>query len=205
MTNEKKKTRKKANLRAVCVTAIMGALGAVLMLLEFPLPMLIPPFIKLDFSELPALITTFAFGPGYGVGVCLIKNVLHLISGSTMGIGELSNFILGSIFVLIAGLFYKRRKTKKSAVLGAALGSFVMAAVCVFTNYFVVYPLYCKVLGLTMEAIIGMYKEILPSVGSLFSALVIFNLPFTFAKGMIDTLLCSFIYKPMSPLLHGKK
>ena len=202
MKNKKKKTNKQ-NLRAICVTAIMGALGAVLMLLEFPLPMLIPPFIKLDFSELPALITTFAFGPGYGVGVCLLKNLLHLISGSTMGIGELSNFILGTIFVLIAGLFYKKKRTKTSAIVGAAVGALVMAVVSVFTNYFVVYPLYCKVLGLTMEAIIGMYKEILPSVGDLFTALLIFNLPFTFAKGMIDTLICALIYKPISPLLKG--
>lgn len=203
----KKENNKKSNvnIRALCVTGIMSALGALLMLVEFPLPMLIPAFIKMDFSELPALITTYAFGPAYGVAVCFLKNVLHLISGSTMGIGELSNFVLGSVLVLIAGLFYKKNKTKKSAVLGASVGSLVMAAVCVFTNYFIVYPLYCKVLGLTMEAIIGMYQELLPSVGSLFTALLIFNLPFTFAKGMIDTLLCALIYKPVSPLLHGRK
>ena len=203
----KKENNKKSNvnIRALCVTGIMSALGALLMLVEFPLPMLIPAFIKMDFSELPALITTYAFGPIYGVGVCFLKNVLHLISGSTMGIGELSNFVLGSVLVLIAGLFYKKKKTKKSAVLGAAVGSLVTAVVCVFTNYFIVYPLYCKVLGLTMEAIIGMYRELLPSVGSLFTALLIFNLPFTFAKGMIDTLLCALIYKPVSPLLHGRK
>lgn len=203
----KKENNKKSNvnIRALCVTGIMSALGALLMLVEFPLPMLIPAFIKMDFSELPALITTYAFGPAYGVAVCFLKNVLHLISGWTMGIGELSNFVLGSVLVLIAGLFYKKNKTKKSAVLGASVGSLVMAGVCVFTNYFIVYPLYCKVLGLTMEAIIGMYQELLPSVGSLFTALLIFNLPFTFAKGMIDTLLCALIYKPVSPLLHGRK
>ena len=89
----KKENNKKSNvnIRALCVTGIMSALGALLMLVEFPLPMLIPAFIKMDFSELPALITTYAFGPVYGVGVCFLKNVLHLISGSTMGIGELSN------------------------------------------------------------------------------------------------------------------
>lgn len=204
MKNESKR-KSKANIRALCVTGIMSALGALLMLVEFPLPMLIPAFIKMDFSELPALITTYAFGPGYGIAVCFLKNVLHLISGSTMGIGELSNFVLGSVLVFTAGLFYKKKKTKKSAILGAAAGSLASAVVCVFTNYFAVYPLYCKVLGLTTEAIIGMYQELLPSVGSLFTALLIFNLPFTFAKGMIDTLLCAFIYKPVSPLLHGRK
>ena len=108
----KKENNKKSNvnIRALCVTGIMSALGALLMLVEFPLPMLIPAFIKMDFSELPALITTYAFGPAYGVAVCFLKNVLHLISGSTMGIGELSNFVLGSVLVLIAGLFYKKNK-----------------------------------------------------------------------------------------------
>ena len=203
----KKENRKKSNvnIRALCVTGIMSALGALLMLVEFPLPMLIPAFIKMDFSELPALITSYAFGPAYGVAVCFFKNALHLISGSTMGIGELSNFVLGSVLVLIAGLFYKKKKTKKSAVTGAAVGSLAMAAVCVFTNYFIVYPLYCKVLGLTTEAIVGMYRDLLPSVGNLFTALLIFNLPFTFIKGMTDTLLCAIIYKPVSPLLHGRK
>ena len=68
---------------------------------------IIPSFIKFDFSELPALITAFSLGPWWGVAVCLIKNVLHLFIGSTAGVGELSNFVLGAVFVFVAGVVYK--------------------------------------------------------------------------------------------------
>ena len=47
-----------------------------------------------------------------------------------------------------------------------------------------------------------MYQLILPSVDSLLECLVIFNMPFTFCKGMLDVLIAFLIYKPLSPLLH---
>ena len=102
---------KNQNVHKIAITAIMGAVGFVLMMLEFPLAFIIPSFIKFDFSELPALITGFAIGPWWGVLVCFIKNALHLFVGSTAGVGELSNFILGSVFVFTAGAVYKKKKT----------------------------------------------------------------------------------------------
>lgn len=191
---------KKTNVRAITVTAIMGALGAVLMMIEISLP-IIPSFIKLDFSELPALIASFAYGPSYGILVCLIKNVLHLFFGSTMGIGELSNFILGAVFVGVAGVIYRKNKTKKGALISCIIGAVVMAVFSIFTNYFVVYPLYVKVLGMTMEQIISMYSAILPAADNLWKALIVFNLPFNVAKGLIDAILCFLVYKRISPVL----
>lgn len=191
---------KKTDLRAIAVTAIMGALGTVLMVLEFSLP-IIPSFIKLDFSELPALIASFAYGPLYGIMVCFIKNLIHIFFGSTMCIGEISNFILGAIFVGIAGFVYKKNKTKKRALISCIIGAVAMAVVSVFTNYFVVYPLYVKVLGMPMEAILGMYQVILPSVDNLWEALLIFNLPFNVVKGILDAVICFVVYKRISPVL----
>ena len=190
------------NIRKLCVIAIMSALGAVLMFVEFPLPMLIPPFIKMDFSEVPALITTFAFGPVSGVTVCLLKNLLHLPFGSSMGIGELANFIFGAVFTGVAGLIYKHKHNRKWAAVSCVVGALAMSVVCVFVNYWLIYPLYTKVLGLSTEAIVGMYSEI-HQVNSLMAALAIFNLPFTFAKGLIDSVICFLIYKPLSPILKG--
>lgn len=201
------KTEKKVNLRALCVTAIMGGLGAVLMALEFPITGLMPSFIKLDFSELPALITSFAFGPQWGILVCLIKNLLHLIMGSTMGVGELSNFILGAIFVGTAGAVYKAKghKSRKRALIGCVAGTLAMAVLSVATNYFIVYPLYGAVLGLSTETIVAMYSAILPAADTLLKALLIFNLPFNIAKGIIDSAICFLLYKPLSPILKGRK
>lgn len=197
----KAKKGRKINVRALAVTAVMSAVGVVLQVLEFAIPALIPSFIKLDFSELPALITTFAYGPGWGILVCLIKNIIHIFFGSSMGIGEVSNFILGAVFVGVAGIIYKRNRSKKFALISCLVGSAAMAVVSVATNYFVIYPLYIKVLGLTEEAIVGMYSALLPAADTLLKALVIFNVPFTFVKGLIDSILCFLIYKRISPIL----
>lgn len=205
--NQEKSTKKsmmfKRNfrVRAITVTAIMSALGIILQVLEFALPAIIPSFIKLDFSELPALITSFAYGPLWGILVCFLKNFIHIFFGSSMGIGEISNFILGAVFVGVAGLIYKKNKNIKGAIIGCVVGALSMAVFSIPSNYFVVYPLYSKVLGLPEEAIVGMYHTILPAADNLIKALLIFNLPFTFIKGLIDSVFCFIVYKRISPIM----
>lgn len=78
----------------------------------------------------------------------------------------------------------------------------LMAVLSVPFNYFLVYPAYVVCYGLPLDAIIGMYQAILPSSDSLIKCLTIFNMPFTFCKGMLDVALCFLVYKPLSPLLH---
>ena len=187
-------------VRALTGTAMLGAVAAVLMYLEFPIPIM-PAFVKLDVSELPALIASFAYGPVSGVLVCLIKNLIKLPSTSTAAVGELFNFVMGALFVGVAGIVYKRNKTRKGAIVGAL----VMAVVSVPYNYFIVYPAYVVMYHLPLEAIIGMYQAINPSVDGLLTCLLVFNLPFTFVKGVLDAVLCFLIYKPLSPILHGRK
>lgn len=187
--------------RKIAVTAILAAMSTALMFLEFPIPALIPGFIKMDFSELPALIASFSMGPLCGVTVCLVKNLVHLPFTMSGGVGELANFILSSSFVLTAGLVYKHKKTRSGAFLGSLLGAFIMAAISVPSNYFVVYPIYEKLMP--MEAIIGAYQAILPSVKTLLQALLIFNTPFTFVKGMLSVIITFFIYKKISPIIKG--
>ena len=106
-----------SKVRPLAVTAMLSAVGCVLMMLDFPLPMLIPAFVKMDVSELPALLASFSLGPVYGILVCLLKNLLAAIfHGSTLGIGEVCNFLMGAVFTGVAGLIYQRRKTRRSAV-----------------------------------------------------------------------------------------
>lgn len=194
---------KKTDLRKITVTAIMSAIAAILQFIEISIP-IIPSFVKLDFSDLPALITSFAIGPWYGVTVELLKNLLHLPFGSSAGVGEMCNFLLGAIFCLTAGLIYKKRKTRAGAALGALLGALLMALVSLPMNYFAVYPAYVVLYGMPMDAIVGMYSEILPRTDSLIKALCIFNLPFTFLKGIANAIICFLIYKPLSPVIKGK-
>ena len=193
-----------SKVRVLTGTAMLGAVAAVLMYLEFPIPIM-PAFVKLDVSELPALIASFAYGPVSGILVCLIKNLIKLPSTSTAAVGELFNFVMGALFVGVAGLIYKRNKTRKGAIVGALLGALVMAVVSVPYNYFIVYPAYVVLYHLPLEAIIGMYQAINPNVNGLLACLLVFNLPFTFVKGALDAALCFLVYKPLSPILHGRK
>ena len=193
-----------SKVRVLTGTAMLGAVAAVLMYLEFPIPIM-PAFVKLDVSELPALIASFAYGPVSGILVCLIKNLIKLPSTSTAAVGELFNFVMGALFVGVAGLIYKRNKTRKGAIVGALLGALVMAVVSVPYNYFIVYPAYVVMYHLPLDAIIGMYQAINPNVNGLLACLLVFNLPFTFVKGALDAVLCFLVYQPLSPILHGRK
>lgn len=199
--------QKTNKVRGLVVSGMLSAVAFVLMFFDFSLPMVIPAFIKMDFSDLPALLGAFSLGPVYGVIISLLKNILHiLIKGtSTAAVGELSNFLLGAIFSFAAGMIYKKNRTRKGAWLGALIGAVAMAVISVPSNYFITYPAYSLFYGLPMEAILQMYQAIIPSVDNIFECLVIFNMPFTFVKGTLDVLLCFLIYKPLSPLLHGKR
>lgn len=189
-----------SKIKSVTVSAVMGALGFILMLLEFSIPIM-PEFIKFDISELPALITSFAYGPVCGVLVCLVKNLLHIFVTHTVAVGELSNFILGAVFTATAGIIYKLKKTRTNAIIGSVIGAAVMSVVGIATNYFLVYPMYAKFYGMPLEAILEMYRVVYPKTENLLQALIIFNLPFNFVKGLAITLICAVIYKKISPIL----
>lgn len=203
-TTTMKKTGTRFNARYLTMTAMLSAIAFVLMFLDFSVPFM-PNFIKMDLSELPALIGTFALGPVSGVIICLIKNLLHLLITSTGGVGELSNFVLGAAFVLPAGLIYKYKKNRIGALLGSLVGAAFMAGISVITNYFVVYPIYTAFMP--MEAIIGAYDTIASAVGghmdNLLQCLLVFNMPFTFLKGMLSVGITFLIYKPISVFIKG--
>ncbi|MCR4694769.1 MAG: ECF transporter S component [Pseudobutyrivibrio sp.] len=199
VTTEKK--AKKVNVRNMTVTAMLSAVGFVLMFLDTAVPFM-PSFIKLDLSELPALIASFALGPVYGVIVCLIKNLIHLLITNTGGVGEISNFILGAAFVLPAGLIYHHKKTKKNAVIGAIVGAICMGLISFPSNLYVVYPIYYNFMP--KEVIIEAYNVISPvNLTTIGQCLIFFNVPFTILKGMLSAIITILIYQPLRPLLKG--
>lgn len=190
-----------SNIRYMTVTAMLSAVAFILMFFDFSVPFM-PPFIKMDLSELPALIGSFAMGPLCGVLICLIKNVLHLFITTTGGVGELSNFLLGAVFVLPAGLIYRRKKSRKSALLGSLAGAVIMGAFSVISNYFLVYPFYYNFMSEDM--VLSAYQVILPSMENILQCLVCFNMPFTIVKGLFSVVITFFVYKSISPILKGQ-
>ena len=115
------------------VTAMLSTVAFLLMFIEFPIPALIPAFVKLDISDLPELLAAFSLGPIYGVIVTLLKNVLFSVLHGTSSayVGELFNFIMGRVFSFTAGFIYQRRKSRKSALTGALVGALLMAVLSV--------------------------------------------------------------------------
>ena len=173
------------------VAAMLSAVAFILMFIEFPIPMLIPSFVKMDFSDLPALLGAFALGPVYGVVISFMKNLLHIVikGTSTAGVGELCNFMLGAVFSAVAGFIYKHHKSRKTAIIGAVAGAAAMAIFSVPSNYFITYPAYVQFYHMPLEAILGLYKL----------ALVVFQLAMTLlackglyaASDLADLLLAS--------------
>lgn len=203
MSNQEKKVtvnKSGSRVRTMVMTGMLSAIAFILMYLDFSVPMM-PGFIKMDLSELPALIGSFSLGPVAGVAICLVKNLLHLMKTSTGGVGELSNFILGASFVFTAGMIYKYKKTKKWAIIGSFAGALVMAVISLFSNYFLVYPVYTKFMPL--DQIIAAYQAINPRVDGLWACLVTFNMPFTFIKGMFSVFITLLVYKRLSPIIKG--
>ncbi len=188
------------NVRVMAGAGMLAAAAIVLQYLEFPIPIM-PPFIKFDFSDLPALIGAFAYGPVAGVLIELIKNLIHCAVSQSFTVGELSNFILGASFALTAGLIYKHNKTKNMAVIGGIAGAVVMGLISLPSNYFIVYPFYYNFMP--EEVVLSAYQAIIPSMKSIFQSLLVFNLPFTVVKGLICVVITLFIYKPLSRILKG--
>lgn len=194
---------KRQTLRYTVVCGMLVAVSVVLQQFEFPIPFLIPEFIEMDFSDLPALIAAFSMGPMYGVTVAFLKNTIHLFQTTTGGVGELANFMIAAVFVFTAGQFYKSKKTRENALKGSLAGAFVAAVVSVPVNYFITYPVYYNFIP--EDAVLGAYQALAPWVETIFTSLMVFNAPFTLVKGLLVSAIAFAIYKPLSPLIKGKK
>ena len=196
---------RKIMIRRITSCAILSALAAILMYLELKPSLLLlpfPDFLAFDFSEIPVLIGTFALGPVWGVVIELIKNLLHLPVTGTMGVGELSNFITGSIFVLTAGTIYRKFRTKKGAAVSMAVATVVLAAASVPVNAFINLPFYEAAMGFTLEAVVGMSAAVNPLVKDKISLFLAVFVPFNLLKGTAVGIITFFVYKPISKLIN---
>lgn len=180
--------------------ALLSVISFVIMFIEFPLP-LFPPFLKIDLSDIGALIGAFAFGPVAGITIELLKNILHLMRTSTGGVGELANFLVGAALVAPAGFIYKKNKSMKTALIGLAVGTLVMGLVGAFANYYILIPFYENFMPI--DQIIGMAQAANSLIVDLKSYILYAVIPFNIIKGIVVSILTLLIYKRISPLLHS--
>ena len=205
---EKRANKKKGNTERIFTTkkiAMIGmfsAIAAILMIFEFTLPFA-PFFYKLDFSELPVLIGTFAFGPVAGVMIEFCKILLKLLfKGTTTAfVGDLANFVVGCSFVLPASIIYMYRKTKKTAVISAVTGTLCMTIFGTALNAIYLLPKFAQIYGMPLDVIIGMGTTINPAITGVTSMVIFAVAPLNILKGTSVSVITILIYKKLSPIL----
>ena len=187
-----------SNTRTITMTGMLAAISYILAFLEFPVP-LSPAFARMDLSDFPALIGAFAFGPLCGLMIELVKNGLQLFSTSTGGVGELANFLMGGSYVLAAGFFYKRNKTKKNAVISWILASIVMGVTAALTNYFILLPMFEAFMPL--DQVIASFGAFIPFIRTKLDVVLFNAFPFNLLKGLVIGALTMLVYKRLTPVL----
>ncbi len=190
--------------RKMAMVGMFSAVAMILHILDFPLPFA-PSFYKLDFSELPILVGTFAFGPAAGVMMEFIKILLKLLvkGTSTAFVGDLANFVVGCSLILPASAIYVFRKNKRSAVLGCVAGTIIMTAFGTAFNAVYLLPAFSELYGMPLESILEMGAAVNPFVseGSVVSFVAACVAPLNLLKGTAVSVVTLLIYKPLSPII----
>lgn len=201
-TNQQTLRSARATSRWVAKTGVLAAVAIVLMYIEIMIP-LMPSFLKFDFSEVAVLLAAFALGPTTAILIELIKNIAHLPASQSLYVGELANFVIGSLFVGTAGLIYKQMKSRKGAILALIGGTLAMTIGASLINYYFMLPFYIKVMEFPLEAIIGMTQAVGNTLVTSLGTLILYVfVPFNLFKGLVVSLMVGLLYKRLSPLLH---
>ena len=192
--------KKTMSIQVIARIAVLTALASILFMIEIP----IVAFYRLDLSNLPVLLGAFAMGPVAGTIILALKSFIGMMHSTSMYIGELADFIMGAAIVLPAAWIYRRRKSRKTALLGMAVGTVCMIIVAVLVNWLIMIPFYMNAYGMPMEAVIGMATAVLPFVDTEIELLMFVTAPFNLLKGIVLSALTYVLYKHLSPLLHGR-
>ncbi len=186
--------KKKSSNRLVrmIVISLLAALSIVLFFISFPLPML-PPYLKVDFSDVPALIAGIIFSPLAGIIVIGLKNIIYLIAtGVTDPVGILANFIAGSVFIFPVAYLYHRHKKMKSVIYGLIIGTVAMTIIMSILNYFFILPAYALLINLEMTPTIKLVTVVTGII------------PFNIIKGIIVGLLFSLLFIKLKQWIEQK-
>lgn len=201
--NQVKANNSRKAINYVVKIAILAALSAVIMLLEFPLPFA-PGFYKLDLSEAVILMGGFAMGPVAAAVIELIKNLINiLLNGTTTAfVGEFANFLTGCALVVPASLIYKYHKTLKGAIVSLAVGTVSLVIIGSTFNYFVLIPAFSSMYHMPLDEIVSMGSKLNPLVSDLKTLVVFAVAPFNIVKGVLCSLINLLLYKRVSKILH---
>ena len=190
--------KKKYSVNTMTKVSILSVIAFIVMFIEAPI-FIFPGFLKIDLSDVPALIAGFSLGPAAGIAVELLKNLLHLLRTSTGGVGEVANFVIGAALVAPAAIVYSRKKDRIGALTGLSIGIVAMSIVGALANYFVLIPFYQNFMPL--DAIIGMSAAANGAIVDIKTLILYGIIPFNLFKGLVVAVVTMLLYKRISPLL----
>ena len=187
--------------------AILSAIAGLLMLIDFPISFIAPTFYKMDISDLPCLIGSFALGPIAGAIIETLKILIKLVlkPTSTAFVGELSNLLCGISLCVPAGLVYKKHHNKKGALEGLIVGAVCYIVIGSLINYFITIPAFVNLYHIQLDTIIDMGKAIFPFITNKFMFVLVCVSLFNLFKVVIVGILTYLLYKRISPLLKSKE
>ncbi len=195
-------TLKLSKTHQITVIAMLAAVSIAIYPIEFPLAFLFPDFLKIDFTDLPAIIGTVFFGPFVGICIEFIKNLLHFITQTrTFGIGELANFIVGAAYIVPLGIVFRKLKDDKGYIIGAIAGALSMMFFACLFNYFVLIPFYLQTQGLPADVYVAAAQKVMGFVDS-YPKFIIFSIGgFNFVKALMISFLGYFVCVPLKKYL----
>ena len=201
-----KKEESRMNVKQMSMVGIMSAITVILYyFVKFNLPFF-PPWLDIQVSELPALITGFAYGPFAGCLVILVRFVLKLPATITAGVGELADLVLGIAVVGISSLIYKKHKTIKGALVATGIGVGVGVVVSCFLNWLVLIPAYIYLAGFPLDALVGMLSYMpfeVTKENFMLAYVLVGALPFNLVRFILVYALTFLLYKRTHKLLKA--
>ncbi|WP_017472323.1 ECF transporter S component [Amphibacillus jilinensis] len=187
-------SKQSSQLLKLIILALLGTISMVLLFLNFPLPFL-PPYLKVDFGEVPTLLAALIFSPMAGVVVQLIKNLLYLIfTGAADPVGVFANFVAGVTFVVPISMIYHKYKGDNSLLSGLVVGTVIMTFSMGILNYYVLLPIYSVFMG--MDDL---------SSGALLGTIMVGVIPFNLIKGFIVSVLFVPLFIKLKPWIKQKQ
>ncbi len=189
---------------ALVKIALLSAISAVLQMMDFSIP-IFPEFLKLDLSDIPAILAAVLVNPLAGVFVELIKNLIHMSRTSSAFVGEFANFLIGASLVLPIGIFCRKDKTVNRVAMGSVVGVLTMAAAGAFMNAFILLPLYAKLYGMDIMDFVAMSTAIFPFIDTLPKFILFTIVPFNIFKGVIVSVISVVLYTFLGRSLYTSR
>ncbi|MBE6126784.1 MAG: ECF transporter S component [Erysipelotrichaceae bacterium] len=206
-------SRQYSPVRMITRIAVFGAMSTILYVIpvfKFSLPFF-PSFLEIHIDEIPAFIAGFAYGPWTGIAVIAIKTVMKFVFNgvtATLGVGELTDLVLSSLYVGIATFIYTKKRNLKGVAIGFGVATLVQVLVAMVINVYVMIPFYMNVMNFPVDGLLRMMQVANPAITDVGWSYAFFAvLPFNLVKDAIVIVITFILYRSLHMFLRfeGKK